>query len=89
VVRRISESILEGKPVAVVGTSPLPTGAASALADVQRILTVLGAEIVKADPTIGKVHTHIDAEGCISDPERAARISGLLVNLADYVSVKR
>ena len=80
--RPYGQTVLKSKPVAVVGTSPLPSGGASALCDVERVLTLLGAEVVEADLSIGLVHTRIDAEGRISDPELAARIAALLVNVA-------
>jgi chromate reductase len=80
--RPYGASVLTDKPVAVVGTSPLPSGAASALSDVQGVLSILRAEVVEADLAIGQVHTRIDAEGRISDPELAARITELLVKLA-------
>ncbi len=80
--RPYGASVLTDKPVAVVGTSPLPSGAASALSDVQEVLSVLRAEVVEADLAIGQVHTRIDAEGTISDPELAVRLAELLVKLA-------
>lgn len=75
-------SVLTGKPVAVIGTSPLPSGAASALSDVREVLSALRADVVEADLAIGQVHTRIDAAGGISDLELGARVTELLVNLA-------
>ena len=80
--RPYGHTVLKSKPVAVVGTSPLPTGGASALSDVERVLTALGAEVVEAELTVGQVHARIDAEGRISDPELATRITELLVKVA-------
>ena len=82
--RPYGATVIKSKPVAAVGTSPLPSGGASALADVQKLLTVLGAEVVDADLAIGQVHTRIDDGGRISDPELAGRISQLLVKVASY-----
>ncbi len=81
--RPFGQTVLKNKLVAVVGTSPLPTGAASALSDVESVLTLLGAEVVEADLAIGQVHTRIDAEGRISDRELAVRITELLVKIAN------
>ena len=61
--RPFGESVLRNKPVAAVGTSPLPTGAASALSDLHRVLTGIGAEVVEAELAVGQVHTRIDARG--------------------------
>jgi len=80
--RPYGQTVLKSKLVAVVGTSPLPSGGASALSDVERVLTLLGAEVVDADLAIGLVHSRIDAEGRLSDPELAARITDLLVKVA-------
>ena len=80
--RPYGASVLTDKPVAVIGTSPLPSGAASALSGVREVLSVLRAQVVETDLAIGQVHTRIDAEGKISDPELAARVTELLVRLA-------
>jgi chromate reductase, NAD(P)H dehydrogenase (quinone) len=80
--RPFGASVLTDKPVAAVGTSPLPSGAASALSDVQEVLSALRAEVVDAGLAVGQVHTRLDAEGKISDPELAARVTELLVKLA-------
>jgi chromate reductase len=82
-------SVLTGKPVAVVGTSPLPSGAGSALSDVREVLSILGADVVEADLAIGQVHTRIDAAGEISDPELGVRVTELLVKLAQSVRTGR
>ena len=63
--RPYGQTVLKDKPVAVVGTSPLPTGGASALSDVRTALALLGADVVEADLAIGQVHTRIDAGGRI------------------------
>ena len=44
------------------------------LADLQRVLTGIGADVVEADLAVSQVHTRFDAEGRISDPELADRI---------------
>jgi len=75
-------SVLTDKPVAVIGTSPLPTGAGSAVSDVERVLTVLRAEVLEAELAVGQVHTRIDADGEISDPELAVQVTELLTKLA-------
>jgi chromate reductase, NAD(P)H dehydrogenase (quinone) len=87
--RPYGESVLTHMPVAVVGTSPLPSGAASALCDVQEVLSVLRAEVVEADLAVGQVHTRIGAEDEISDPELAARVTKVLVKLARAVRTSR
>jgi chromate reductase, NAD(P)H dehydrogenase (quinone) len=87
--RPYGQTVLKSKPVAAVGTSPLPSGGASALSDVRKVITLLGAEVVEADLAIGQVHTRIDAEGRISDPELAARVTELLVKVVNHVASSR
>jgi chromate reductase, NAD(P)H dehydrogenase (quinone) len=87
--RPFGETVLKDKPVAALGTSPLPTGGMSALSDVRKMITLLGADVVEADLTIGQVHTRIDAEGRISDAALAARVTELLVKVANHVASSR
>ncbi len=82
-------SVLTNKPVAVIGTSPLPTGAVSALSDVKAVLSALRADVIEADLAIGQVHARIDAKGEISDPELAVRVMELLVKLARAAMTRR
>jgi chromate reductase len=79
-------SVLQNKPVAAIGTSPLPTGAASALSDLKRVLTAVRAEVIEAELAIPQVHTRVDAHGSISDSELADRIRQLLVTVVTHVS---
>jgi chromate reductase len=87
--RPYGATVLKGKPVAAFGTSPLPTGGVSALSDLQRVLTGIGADVVAADLVVPQVHTRIDAEGGISDPESADGVARLLVQLAEYAAARR
>jgi chromate reductase, NAD(P)H dehydrogenase (quinone) len=83
--RPYGQSVLTGKPIAVVGTSPLPTGAGSALADVERVVRVLRADVVEAELTIPAVHTRFDDEGHIADAELATRMGQLFTRVVDAV----
>jgi chromate reductase, NAD(P)H dehydrogenase (quinone) len=87
--RPYGASVLTDKPIAVVGTSPLPSGAASALLGVHEVVSLLRAQVVEADLAIGQVHTRIDGEGKISDPELATRVTELLVKLAQSARAGR
>jgi chromate reductase len=87
--RPYGATVLKGKPVAAFGTSPLPTGGASALSDLERVLTGIGADVVAADLVVPQVHTRIDAEGGISDPELADGVMQLLIKVAGYAVARR
>jgi chromate reductase, NAD(P)H dehydrogenase (quinone) len=84
--RPYGASALQDKPVAAIGTSPLPTGAATALSDLKRVLTATRADVIEADLAIGNVHTRVDAEGRISDPDLAARVDQLLAKVVGRVA---
>jgi chromate reductase, NAD(P)H dehydrogenase (quinone) len=86
--RPYGQTVLADKPVAVVATSPLPSGGASALSDVERVLSVIGADVVEAQLTVPQVHSRFDTDGRISDPELAARIEELLVKVSRHVTAQ-
>jgi chromate reductase len=87
--RPYGQTVLKDKPVAAVGTSPLPTGGASALADVRKVITLLGADIIEAELTVPQVHTRFDAEGLICDPQLVDRMDQLIAKIADHDMEKR
>jgi chromate reductase, NAD(P)H dehydrogenase (quinone) len=86
--RPYGSSVLKRKPVAAVGTSPLPTGGASALSDLQRVLTGIGADVIEADLSVPLVYTRFDAQGQIWDLELASRITELLARVARYAAAR-
>jgi len=81
--RPYGSCVLQGKPVAAVGTSPLPTGGASALSDLTRLLTAIRAELIETDLTVPLVHTRIDSKDQFCDAELAGRVDQLLAKVAD------
>ncbi len=87
--RPYGQTVFKNKLVAVVGTSPLPSGGASALADVAKVLTLIGADVVDADLAVSGVHTRFDSGGRISDPELSDRIRELLAEVVTNVAVRR
>jgi chromate reductase len=87
--RPYGQTVLKDKPVAAVATSPLPTGGASALADVRKVITILGADVIEAELSVPQVHTRFDAEGLICDPQLADQMDQLLTKIADHDMRKR
>jgi chromate reductase, NAD(P)H dehydrogenase (quinone) len=73
---------LRDKPVAVVGASPSPRGAASAQAEVRKVLRVIGARVVGPEFAVSEVHERFDADGRLSDDVIRARLGELLAQLA-------
>lgn len=81
--------VLEGKPVSAIASSPSPRGGAWALTDLRKVLTVIGVDLVEADLAVGQIHTRLDAEGHISEPDLARRIAQLIGELARHAGAPR
>ena len=73
---------LRGKPVAVISASPNSRGAASAQAELRRVLRVIGARVVGPEFAVPRVHERFDADGRLSDDMVRVRLRKLLVELA-------
>jgi chromate reductase, NAD(P)H dehydrogenase (quinone) len=82
--RPYGQTVLRDKPVAAVGTSPLPTGGACALADVRKVITLLGADVIEAELTVPQVHTRFNATGLLCDPQLEDQMDQLLIRIADH-----
>lgn len=61
--RPYQTNALRGKPVAVIGASPSPSGAARAQAEARTVLSVIGAEVLEAEFALARVVEQFDAEG--------------------------
>ena len=75
-------AVLEGKPAATISASPSPRGGARALADLRKILTVIGADLSGDGLAVPQVHTRLTPTGQFADPDLARRLNGLLSELA-------
>src|SRR5262245_3609220 len=76
------DAVLEGKPVAAISASPSPRGGAWALADLRKVLTVIGADLTGPELAIPQVHTQLTLGGRIAEPALAGRITALIGDLA-------
>jgi chromate reductase, NAD(P)H dehydrogenase (quinone) len=64
-------SVLRAKPVAVIGASPSPFGAAWAQAETRKVLAASGAEVIEAQLALGSAFEQFDATGHLkSHPHR-------------------
>ena len=79
--RPLATNPLQGKPVAVVGASMSPFGAAWAQADARKVLGILGARVLDRELPVGSAHEAFDAGGRLLDPELEARLGSLLHEL--------
>jgi hypothetical protein len=53
------------------------------------LLTLIGAEVVEAELAIAQVHTRLDQEGRVVDPELDDRVTQLLVKVAEKAAAQR
>lgn len=78
--------VLTGKPVAVVGASPSPHGAASAQEDLRRVLTAAGATVIGAPVAVGHAFRRFDEHDRLLDHELRAALGGVLAELVGRVA---
>jgi NAD(P)H-dependent FMN reductase len=74
--------VLLGKPVAVVGASQLPTGAAHSQAEVRKVLAGIGARVIDAELPLTRAPEHFDETGQLCSPAHRQSLSRLLEQLA-------
>jgi chromate reductase len=74
-------SALNGKPAAVVGAGPGPTGAATAQADLRRVLERAGAAVVGGPLPVPTAFRAFDERGRLLDPEHRAALTAILAGL--------
>ena len=82
-------AVLEGKPAAAISASPSPRGGAWALADLRKVLTVIGADLTCTELAIPQVHTQLTPDGHIADPALRGRITALISDLAQQAAAAR
>jgi chromate reductase, NAD(P)H dehydrogenase (quinone) len=64
-------SVLRTKPVAVIGASPSPFGAAGAQAETRKVLAAGGAQVIEAQLALASAFEQFDATGHLkSHPHR-------------------
>jgi chromate reductase, NAD(P)H dehydrogenase (quinone) len=78
-------SVLAGKPVAVMGASPSPYGAARAQAELRKILTVIGAVVTADELAVPHVTHQLEGVGLrdpqLRDPQLREQLAVLVGNL--------
>ncbi|PSL56347.1 chromate reductase [Saccharothrix carnea] len=79
--------VLTGKPVAVVGASPSPHGAASAQRDLRRVLAAAGASVLGVPVAVGHAFRQFDEHDRLLDHGLRAALAGSLAELAGRVVV--
>jgi chromate reductase, NAD(P)H dehydrogenase (quinone) len=75
---------LRGKPVAVVGASTGLFGAVWAQAEVRKVLSVIGADVMESELPVGQADNAFSADGALVEPEQRA----LLADLVNVLSAR-
>lgn len=79
--RPYGEGVLTGKPVAVMGASPSPYGAAWAQAELRKSLTGTGARVLDREFYVARAHEAFGPDGRLRDPALQGALRGLLHDL--------
>ncbi len=83
--RPFPDNAFRGRPVAVIGASTGLFGAVWAQAELRKVLSTIGAEVVDAELAVGLAHEAFDDAGLLVDHElhdRLAAITALLIRSA-------
>lgn len=81
--RPFPANALRGKPAAVIGASTGLFGAVWAQAEVRKVLTTIGAQVVDDELPVGQAHEAFSEEGILIDQELQSRLIRLKSTLLD------
>ena len=84
--RPAGESVLAGKPAAVLGASPGRYGAVWAQADARKVLTAIGANVLDAEFPFPRVHEKFDERRNLVDEPVRDELRALVSSLLDLVA---
>ena len=79
--RPYASNVLRGKPVAVIGASPRPSGAARAQSEARVVLGAIGAEVLDAELAVARVSEHFDDDGRLAALAHRRDLRKLLARL--------
>jgi chromate reductase, NAD(P)H dehydrogenase (quinone) len=74
-------NVLRGKPVAVIGASPSPSGATRAQAEARVVLGAIGAEVIDAELAVARVSEQFDDDGRLATLAHRRDLKRLLERL--------
>jgi NAD(P)H-dependent FMN reductase len=78
-------SLLQGKPVALLGVAAGAIGAIKSLEHLRGVASHVGAVVLPTPISVANVQSVFDAEGHVTDPNVENMIRGLARNLMDYL----
>ncbi|SDM36181.1 NADPH-dependent FMN reductase [Allokutzneria albata] len=79
--RPYGESVLVGKPVAVIGVSTSDYGADWSQQALRKVLAVSGAEVLETRLCVPRADALVDGDGRLTDTETTGRLRDLVVDL--------
>jgi chromate reductase, NAD(P)H dehydrogenase (quinone) len=79
--RPYASNVLRGKPVAVIGASPSPSGAARAQSEARVVLGAIGAEVLDAELAVARVSEHFHDDGRLAALAHRRDLRKLLARL--------
>ena len=74
-------SVMNNKPVAVIGASTGMFGAVWAQAELRKVLGATGARVVPGEVALGHAHTRFDDDGRLNDPNLDEQVHEVVRNL--------
>lgn len=78
-------SLLQGKPVALLGVAAGAIGAIKSLEQLRGVAAHVGAIVLPTPISVANVQSVFDGQGHVTDPDVENRVRGLARNLMDYV----
>src|SRR6266542_4386051 len=81
--RPYETNVLRDKPVAVIGASPSPSGAARAQAEARTVLGAIGAHVLDAELALARASKQFDAHGLAAQTSRS-HLSHILEQLTAH-----
>jgi chromate reductase, NAD(P)H dehydrogenase (quinone) len=79
--RPYANNVLQGKPVAVVGASPSPSGAVRAQAEARMVLAAPGAQVIDEELALARAYEQFDGVGRLGSVAHRRSLSRLLERL--------
>lgn len=74
--------VLQGKPVAVIGASPSPSGASRAQAEARTVLAAIGADVLDSELPLPHAFEQFDSEGRLVSETHRHALAEILEQLA-------
>lgn len=88
--RPTANSVLNGKPCAIMGASPGMTGTARAQSQLRQAFAFTNTYAMsKPELLVAKAHTKFDNDGRLTDPESRRHLSAFLIEFATWIERMR